>query len=597
MNLTSGGIVLTSATLPPENNLQDVLYLGYWCFSDLSSLNGDENILPYHWDSRTQLEVEYRLLQQVQEDLLVALASHLNKVHQTHFSDRYWRLVLGAWTMSFVATVYDRWQTLSKLSAEQLKQRVFWISGDSEGMAIPNDFSEFGAQRMDPRWNEKFYLKLLEIGSRDFNVEIGRNSELTDRKIIPALIAKPRTKQKRFLEILKNLMLKTVRFNRIAFRETYIDPVISKKLQMTFMQAPIELPDVKIPKFETDSIIRTKFEDRFTILPFHSDTSESSELIKILETLVPSYIPKAYLEGYSKINQLWNTSFYPKNVKTIVTGAGLYYDEVFKSWTAAKVEKGTRLIVCQHGGFYGSALFSQAEDFELSVSDAYLTWGWKKGGGENIVKIGNLKSKQLKIRPNPDAPALLCLTGSPPHPQRFDAGPLSSGQWLKYHRAQMEFVDSLPMNLQRNIRVRLYPYEHFHSIDKLWATKFPELSTDSIGMSFSESLQNSRILISADNNTTWLDALHANFPTLICLDEGLWPIREEASELFEELKSARVFHTTPASVAEHLASIWDDVGGWWNSPEVQLVRENFTNEFSATNKNLFRDLRKVIKGS
>ena len=34
-------------------------------------------------------------------------------------------------------------------------------------------------------------------------------------------------------------------------------------------------------------------------------------------------------------------------------------------------------IIGGHGGFYGQvSLFDQSEDFEVSVSDHYFSWGW-----------------------------------------------------------------------------------------------------------------------------------------------------------------------------------------------------------------------------
>lgn len=572
------------------------MYLGRWCFRDLSELTGNEVFLPYHWNTRTHLENEYWLIREAQQDLISALSNGLNEIHGVSFSERYWRVVLGAWVMSFVSIIYDRWRTVSTLSEDLLNDSVIWVTNTRDSPKISNDFNEFSMQALDPDWNEKLYLQLMDISEIVVVVEEGISSNLSSQTNGRSFATQRNQKEKLAKRILKTWLSKSARTNKYAFRETYIDSFVSKQLQLSFLQAPFELPIVEIPVFETNVKLRAEFAELFEIWPIHSEASVSNEFLKVLQELVPSYLPKSYLEGYLKINQIGEKSIYPRNPKTILTATGLYHDEAFKYWVASKMECGTRLVVCQHGGFYGSALFSQTEDFELSVSDAYLTWGWDKPGFDNIVKIGYIKSRQKSIRPNFTGQALLCLTESPPHPPRFDSAPLSSDQWFKYHQTQMSIIEMLPKEFREKVRVRAYPNERFHDIRKLWKVELPEVNIDEEGTSFIESLQNARILISADNNTTWLEALRANFPTLICLDETLWPIRPEAQDLFKVLQAEGILHSSPTSVFKHLLVIWDDVESWWNSGGVQLAREKFIQVFSATNRHMYRDLRKVIKG-
>ena len=48
---------------------------------------------------------------------------------------------------------------------------------------------------------------------------------------------------------------------------------------------------------------------------------------------------------------------------------------------------------------------------------------------------------------------------------------------------------------------------------------------------------------------------------------------------FEELKRVGIFHESPQLAASYVASIWDDIDGWWGSPEVRNVLERFKHRY------------------
>ena len=71
-----------------------------------------------------------------------------------------------------------------------------------------------------------------------------------------------------------------------------------------------------------------------------------------------------FVEDYASINQSCLKVF-PKTPKTIFT-ANFIFDEGLTFWTAFHVEKGAKLIVSQHGGGYGSHLWSFLESHEIN---------------------------------------------------------------------------------------------------------------------------------------------------------------------------------------------------------------------------------------
>jgi putative transferase (TIGR04331 family) len=46
------------------------------------------------------------------------------------------------------------------------------------------------------------------------------------------------------------------------------------------------------------------------------------------------------------------------------------------------------------------------------------------------------------------------------------------------------------------------------------------------------------------------------------------------------LKLVGIFHDTPESAARQMAAVWNDVSGWWQSAEVQTVRQEFCENYA-----------------
>ncbi|EMN88888.1 hypothetical protein LEP1GSC108_2446 [Leptospira weilii str. UI 13098] len=101
-----------------------------------------------------------------------------------------------------------------------------------------------------------------------------------------------------------------------------------------------------------------------------------SDFEKFIHSIIPKQIPKVYLEGYSELIQMIKRLPWPSSPQLIWTSNAHNSDEVFKTWAAEKIEKGSKLVIGQHGGNYGIAKWSFNEDHDVEISDRYLSWGW-----------------------------------------------------------------------------------------------------------------------------------------------------------------------------------------------------------------------------
>ena len=132
-----------------------------------------------------------------------------------------------------------------------------------------------------------------------------------------------------------------------------------------------------------------------------------------------------------------------------------------------------------------------------------------------------------------------------------------------------------------------------------WQARFPELNLDDGVRPIATLLKRTKLYVSTYNATTYLESLSLNFPTLIFWNPKHWELRESALPYFKKLKSVGIFHETPESAAQQMATVWNDVSGWWQSRVVQSVRQQFCENYARipinpldVMENFFRNISK-----
>jgi len=253
-------------------------------------------------------------------------------------------------------------------------------------------------------------------------------------------------------------------------------------------------------------------------------------------------------------------------------------DEIFKFWAAEKVEKGVPLVIGQHGGNYGQALFNMAEYQELKICDHYLSWGW--GNGINkVIPLGTFKKPlKNKKKANDNISIVLLLSAASRYIGGIQSIPASS-QWIDYFDDQMEFYENLSDQVASKMSIRLYPHDYHWSQSQRWKEKFPHSKIDNCEDKYMNVLAKTDLLISGWNTTAYLESMLSNVPTIIFWEPGYFEIRNDAKELFKKLKVVGIFHETPISAANHVKNIWGDIDSWWNDPDVISVRNEFTDKY------------------
>ena len=84
------------------------------------------------------------------------------------------------------------------------------------------------------------------------------------------------------------------------------------------------------------------------------------------------------------------------------------------------------------------------------------------------------------------------------------------------------------------------------------APEFPDLAVEDWSTPFLQSLERCRVYVADHLETTYIEALAANKPTILFYDPAQYRIREEAKPYYDGLASAGILHTDPESAAATL---------------------------------------------
>jgi len=585
-------VLITTAneyTWPKDKN-EHILFLGEWCKRhDRKFVWGDLNtiVAPYHWDNREKLYNDYLYLQEVYESQLKKLSVKLNHIHGVNYSVRYWRILIGPWLGTFIQIVFDRWYMLKQV-IENSKVKKCRIIDRDDKIIILNDMSDYSNLYLEDKWNEAIYGELINRcwDKKIYIEKIDYKQDIVDKNKSTFVKLSLRERFKKiFYKIISSFNKLIQNDNDFFFLFSYLPLKIDLFLQLKLGQIPKIWRPFGIPKFKPNVSQRNwSVNSNVEIDPF----------IKLIGDMIPDHIPTAYLEGYNSLTDITYKLPWPKNPRAIFTSVSFATDDVFKTWTAGKIESGSRLVVGQHGGNFGTSKFSFYEDHQLMISDIFLSWGWNKSKYNNISPIGNFKASADSVSYNPNGKALLVEMFISRYSYYLCSLPVA-GQWLNYFEEQCRFIRALPLSIQKQISVRLFRHakqrRNHASEEACWKDQKFEVNYELGDKPIKELVRGSRLYISTYNATTFLESLTWNIPSIIFWNPEYNELCDDAIPYFELLESVGIFHKTPESAANQMIKVWDDVLRWWNSKEVQNARKEFCKYWSYTGVDVINRLQ------
>lgn len=516
--------------------------------------------------------------------LLDEAAAALNILHQTTHTRRYWSIVLGYWLRRYVQTAFNRYSTLAQALENYRISETSLLDAPDYRLATPDSYSFIWACNNDV-WNHMFYARVVDAldarpariarcrydGEQQFDYEI-RHSDRPDGI-------------KRRLSAAANVLLPALKRDRDAFITASYFPIGDElKLQLGLGQFPQRWQSPAIRRSSYDATARSRF---------RLDAAGHTGFERFVREQLSEVIPTCYLEGYAELRQQADDVPWPRVPRFIFTSNNFDTDEVFKTWTASKVERGTPYFVGQHGNNYGTHFYAGRPDWpERSASDRFFTWGWSDGNA-NVVPAFNFKiSSSKSSRSDPDGGLLLVELCVGHLITPWD----SYYEFQLYQEEQFRFAAALPESIRRRLTVRLHAEHRSHtwSDEQRWHDRDPDITLDANPGPMSAALRKSRLVVHSYDSTGILETLSLNIPTLCFWQGGLEQILPSARPHYQRLVDAGIVRCSPEQAAADVTRHWDHIQAWWQSAAVQDAREAFCGLFSKTNEHPVRTMKQLL---
>jgi putative transferase (TIGR04331 family) len=271
---------------------------------------------------------------------------------------------------------------------------------------------------------------------------------------------------------------------------------------------------------------------------------------------------------------------HPAQPRAIVSGIGWYFDEPFKQWAAEQAEGGTLLTGMQHGGNYGAFRDMLWHEHEIRITDRFYSWGWTANDDPKVKPLPATKlAGRRTVTTNPAGDILYVTSTFQRFPLLLAASDFHAWSYID---RQLRFLRAMTPRFGRTLRVRPHREDLGWDYVKRWRGEFPDLAVEDWSTPFLQSLDRCRIYVADHLETTYIEALAVNKPTVLLYDPTQYRIREEAKPYYDGLASAGILHMDPESAAATLERVFDHAESWWNEPERQKARALFCERFAWT---------------
>ena len=202
--------------------------------------------------------------------------------------------------------------------------------------------------------------------------------------------------KKKFYKIfLKKILNKSENFlyffykkNRVFFKDSYLTRFDEIKMNLLLKQFPMF--------FFYNSYAPNSFDKnlRYKII-LEKKTDDNIE--NLIRCLLPNMIPTSYLENYIFIKENTYKLKWPLKPKVIITANAYEFDEIFKFWSAEKIEEGSKYFIFQHGSLHGNHIRSEQTN-EYQVCDKFFYWGSKFKNDKSINAFNFKLTDNVKIK-------------------------------------------------------------------------------------------------------------------------------------------------------------------------------------------------------
>ena len=534
---------------------EKVFFLENWCKKYTTKILYDNSTMDTYLRDRVKFERDHKYLEDIYERMLESLYISLNVYHNTSYSLRYWRIILGPWLFIYLTSVWDSWENLRIAFEKYNFDETILLNSDLQ--YEPPSSRDIGLDRVSNShiWNHLFFAKILKTCYRDkikFRYE-------NDDSIVFENYKGPKKTFRRFIISWVDRLLGAIQRNhKFVLVGSYFNKLTLIKISIKLGQIPrLHTEFDKIIKMPKSSINRNKI-----II----NLREKNKFELFLKNHIVMDIPVPYIEGYRNIQK--KAAHLLPNCSVIFSASSYWNNELFKVFCAEKVDSGKKLIISEHGG----ALQSKYIDFSHreKISNVYTVWH-KALNGSQIQLPPNLMINRKKSKKNGTN---LVIVNVELTFYRMDhcSGPLGPLAIDDYQHT-LKFIRKLDLDIKKHLKIRMKNIGNWNIkqryADKLGVKFFSQRAT------LLEEYDHSKIIVCTYPMTTFMEAMFSGVPTILLYKKEYWEIHPEFDRLVGIMEDAKIIFSNPVAASDHINKIWSNPYLWWGSVKVIDARKEF----------------------
>lgn len=530
--------------------------------------------LPEPWADRERLAAAAEDCRTVYERLLARLAARLDAEHGTALGVRYWRIVLGPWLLYHLQQLEDRRRRVAAFLAMGRRPQALLDEADWE---TPRDTPDFLSLFPTERYN----LQLMTLCFR----AAGIDAPPARAPAGPRYAARPASGLGALKSAARRAAYRAARLVRPP--EILTDGVYPLGRRHEELAAACgwrlwPLADVLPERLRVPAVLGER-RRALDGLP------AEGALEALAVASLPFCLPALFLEGFPAARARAVRALGPAP-KVMLHSSGIYYDELYKLCAAEAAIVGARLVGVQHGGQYGTALWSNPEWHERAIADLYLTWGWSEDEATAPVPVPWLSAAPSRA---PEAGEVLYVsTSGLKIPHELFPAPLAR-QYEEFFAWRERFLAALPDEDRDATCARLFPVDCGWNERPRLEARFPGLRFDSGPLK--SSVSRAALVVCDHPGTFFLETLAWGVPGVHFWDERLWPSRPAALEALEPLRRAGIVHDSPESAALKITAVRRDPSAWWDEPAAREGRREFVRRYARTDPHWATEWASVLR--
>lgn len=561
--------------IPRNSNIR---LLGTWAIDQEDLVNAKKvDVLDYCYDDYKVLYHDYVYVKELYTKILPIVGNLLNDYHSINWNSRSFKISYGMWLKDYLPVLRERYQTV-ELAIKRYPSHSFILTSNNINIQTSRDFMKKITQ---DDYNHFLYTKIVKFISRDI---------YKDSYFLPK--DEKETNQHSFLSKwfefgFQNFLLKIVQTlidavtknsSAIIDRSYFSRTDFARLIMWKFLKVT---PLIYFPKLALENVQQNLSVRRDLAYKFKKEYCSENKFEEFLVENLIYDLPLCFVECFNRCLKE-SDSINLKN-KNYLSSNEVLSNQMLQFSVANQMTPLNKLIIAQHGGSYGIAQWSSQQFWELDLADTFISFGWSARENPNISTLSHPKLiPPIQKGIVDDGKILYVSNGSSRYFNRNWSHPTAGNSFLNYYESMLEFIQTLDPSVSRKMRLRLSPSNDAHGLGV--ETYLDGRVLLSHG-NFYDELQSAALVICDHNQTSFLESLSYNKPTIIFWNDEYTKISKEASSYFDGLAKEGVFYTSPRKAGECLNELVlnSSISNWWMDRSRQTAISSFVQEYAKTN--------------